>query len=414
MNSSRKKLITVAIIVLIAIFCALIGALAYIKSTMPNWNLGAVNSVAQIESDGSMVVTDQRTIKVDGENVVVNWEIAAPNTKSKTTIAGVRLISESDDGVNVEVVSQGEFNDSTHKLLDDDTIAKENQAIQWFFDEEDDWFYISLPNYDNQEVLVEVTYSITNAYYVYDDVAEVYWDYLPQDKLNFFQRLFMEDAKISITARVLIPVLEQNVAVNADNTWGWGHGFVGNVDFLEVGGYQFTSEASSLSITSRAHVIFPSSWLSNFDKSSPMNVGGARKGSAKTEEQTWKDSETVKVGNSFKVSAGLCSVAAAILVINSLVFWRKRSLYTRLLNDKSAANGVELLQMQLKFDDGVIYFKKVVLLLAAASLIACLGCLFLVHSIAGAVAFAFLCAMQVIFANYAPLIHKSFLDIIFS
>ena len=414
MKSSRKKLITVAIIVVVTLCCALVGALAYVKSTMPSCNLTAVNAVAQIESDGSMVVTDQRTIKVDAENAVANWEIAAPNTKSKTTIAGVRLISESNDGANVEVVAQGEFNDDTHKLLNNDTITKEDPATEWFFDEEDDWFYISLPNFDDQEVMVEVTYSVANAYYVYDDVAEVYWDYLPEDKLNFFQRLFQEDNKISITARVLIPVLEQNVAVNADNTWGWGHGFAGNVDFLEVGGYQFTSEASTLSVTSRAHVIFPSSWLSNFDKSSAMNVGGARKGSAKTEEQTWKDSETVKVGNSFKVSAFLCAVAAAILVINALAFWRKKHIYARLLNNHGAAGDDELLQKQLAFDDGVIHFKKVVLLFAAASLIACLGSLFLVHSIVGAIAFAILCSMQVIFANYAPLIHKSFLDIIFS
>ena len=167
----------------------------------------SVNVQAQLETDGSMSVVDQRTFSLDSQKRFVNWEISKTTKMSETVVTGVRLIYSSETEAEVVPLQQGELTNDVKKALDGGDANNANLGDAWFFNSKDNWFYASIsPKTLETDVVIEVSYVIHNAFYVYDDVAEVYWDYLPHAKLSPVQQLATsKNTKTDITASVLVP-----------------------------------------------------------------------------------------------------------------------------------------------------------------------------------------------------------------
>ena len=367
------------------------------------FQLKSVNVQSQIETDGAMSVVDQRTLQVNDSTKVINWEISKTTDKSKIEVSSARLIFSDREGTFVSAVDIGELSQDLKQKLDDSKMEGPDNIC--YYNEEDSWFYAYLPSVTSgQEVVLEVSYTINNAFYVYDDVTEVYWDYLPQEKLSDFQKLFPKKSTIDISCTILIPATPENEVVNKQNVWAWGHGFEGKVEFLDVGAYKFTSHCDSLDKNSRAHLIFPRSCLVNFSNGSAMDVGGARKNNAITEEETWSDSSRVITANECYVSGCVFVLSAIVLLIMTLAYFRMTKKYKTMLVSSVSV------QEQTAFDRRAMKLQVKFLVVGVLALLLFLYLIISAKDVYSSVALLILFVMCIIFANWTPTIHSSFRD----
>ena len=355
---------------------------------------------AQLETDGTLSVVDQRTFTLQGEKMALSWEIEKTTSKSHTTITAVRLIVSGDSEPQIVPLEQAELSEDAQEDLREDKLEGLGEN-KWFFSGEDSWFYVSIPNdFAGREVVVEVSYVQENAVYVYDDVAELYWTYLPKAQVSPVTT--MSDTTISAT--ILIPTASANELVDHKTVWGWGHGADGSVEFVDVGGYSFESTLSGSAKGSDAHIIFPASCLVNFNKNSATNVGGARQARAISEEASWTDSWSVQTANSALVSMWVCVLVFCVSLVSDIAYAGVLRKYKRILSDNVSLNE------QLVFDERCLAFQKRMLVLSCTMLLIGLFCLIFLNSIIGFCACVLSFITSLLQSNYVPSIHGSFRD----
>ena len=433
----HKCLVAVALVALVAVVCAFfllakVSTDAVAGQTQPQ----SVSVQAQIDTDGSLSVIDQRTF-VCSENTTLNWEVSKTTKVSATEVTAVRVIVEGEGDAEIVALEQAEMSEEAREELRESKFEAlpENK---WFFDGDDSWFYASLsPKFAGKTVVVEVSYVQHDAVYVYDDVAELYWDYVPavqfspipyslipnpssdsstnpyslfpspssdSSSTNPYSLTPNPSKKITIDATVLIPAGAQNEIVNTKTVWGWGHGFAGTVEFSEVGAYIYKSSAATLNKTSQAHIIFPASCLVNYDKNSATNVGGARQGRAVSEEANWTDEWSVQVVNSALVDVWVCVGAFLVTLMATIAYAGVYCKYKRILGDNVS------LKEQLDFDEACLKFQKRMLVVSFTLLLIGLFCLVFLKSFIGCGACVLSFVMCLLQSNWTPSVHRSFRD----
>ena len=280
---------------------------------------------------------------------------------------------------------------------------------------------------------------------MYDDVAELYWDYLPQAKLRPFEDIFSTSSKnIEISSQILIPTTSEAEVANKDTIWGWGHGYEGTVLFVDVGGYVYSSSTTVLNKNSRAHIIFPSSWLTNFDKNTATNVGGARKNNAIKEETEWNDQANVTQGNDAILSIWACAIAGIMILVTSTFYRRITRQYAHVLGDEisqrpksgtrdqglgisknpkegGTTNPSSLLpnplkgdgpspEAQLEFDQRALHFQKVVFIEAILCFLIAVILLLRGGNTLQIAPFLLAFVVCLVEANWTPTVHTTFRD----
>ena len=379
--SAAHKFTTAILLALVAVACAIF---AYIKVSVGAGEESAaaknVSIQAQIETDGSMSVIDQRTFTLQ-ENEPLCWEISKTTKFSATTVSAVRAIVEGEDVAQVFALKEAETDDAG--------------ANTWHFDEESNCFVASISaEMAGKNVVLEVSYVQNNAVFVYDDVAELYWDYLPAENA----------ARGNISAQVLIPNSPSVEVINQKTAWGWGHGCEGSVEFVDVGGYLFESNITGFSKKSDVHIVFPANCLVNFDKNSQANVGGARKNSAISEEAKWTDEWSVEQANSTLLNTWECVASFFVTFMAAIAYAGVFRKYKRILGDNVS------LRDQLTFDENALKFQKRMLILSCILLLISLFCIFRLKNIVGSIAFLMSFVVCLLQSNWTPSVHSSFRD----
>ena len=411
-------------------------------SSYPN----SVNVSAQLETDSTLSVVDQRTFTFDGKNTVLNWEIPKTTKLSEVTVTSVRLIKTKGNNAEIVILEQGNLTEEIQKNLDESDFDSLQNKNMWFYNSEDNWFYSALQASDAKgEATFEVSYAVSNAVYVYDDVAELYWDYLPQAKLRPFEDIFSTSSKnIEIISQILIPTTSEAEVANKNTIWGWGHGCEGTVLFVGVGGYVYSSSTTVLNKNSRAHIIFPSSWLTNFDKNTATNVGGARKNNAIKEETEWNDQANVTQGNDAILSIWACAIAGIMILVTSTFYRRITRQYAHVLGDEisqgpksgirdqglgisknpkkgGATNPSSLtpnpstgdgpsLEAQLEFDQRALHFQKVIFIEAILCFLIAVILLLKGGNTLQIAPFLLAFVICLVEANWTPTVHTTFRD----
>lgn len=355
---------------------------------------------AQLETDGTLSVVDQRTFTLQGEKTALSWEIEKTTSKSHTTITAVRLIVSGDAEPQIVPLEQAELGEEAQQELHEDHFEPLSEN-KWFFSVEDSWFYVSIPeSFAGKEVVVEVSYVQQNAVYVYDDVAELYWTYLPKSAVS--PATAMSDTTISAT--IIIPTVSANELVDHKTVWAWGHGEEGSVEFVAGGGYCFESTLSGSEKGSDAHIIFPASNLVNFDKNSATNVGGARQNRAISEESSWTDGYSIQACNTAVLGIYACAISACLTLVVTICYALIHRKYGRILGENVSY------EEQLAFDARCQTFQKYALVLGIVCMCLALFCLFYMKLPIGFCAFCLsfvVCALE---TNWTPCIHSSFRD----
>ena len=429
-------------LVFACIYKSVAGAQNQAISSYPN----SVNVSAQLETDSTLSVVDQRTFTFDGKNTILNWEIPKTTKLSEVTVSSVRLITVKGNDAEIVILERGNLTEKIQEDLDQSDFDSLQNKNMWFYNSEDNWFYAALQASDAKgEATLEVSFTISNAVYVYDDVAELYWDYLPQAKLRPFEDIFSTSSKnIEISSQILIPTTSEADVANKDTIWGWGHGYEGTVLFVDVGGYVYSSSTTVLNKNSRAHIIFPSSLLTNFDKNTATNVGGARKNNAIKEETEWNDQANVTQGNDAILSIWACAIAGIMILVTSTFYRRITRQYAHVLGDEisqrpksgtrdqglgisknpkeggttnpssltpnpSTGDGPSL-EAQLEFDQRALHFQKVVFIEAILCFLIAVILLLRGGNTLQITPFLLAFVVCLVEANWTPTVHTTFRD----
>ncbi len=272
--------------------------------TMPN-----VDISSQVETDGSLHFTEQRTFDFDGDFTAVWWtfENLPPNAELK--INGARMAP-----VDAEGVVTGDWT----------TLKNEAFVLGWrdeggpgtdaySFDAPMNTVYAFFHASD-ERVIIELDYTVANGVQAYRDVGEMYWRYIGSQ---------WAETSSNVTMTVALPVPRGTEVVPGDNVRAWGHGPLdGSLVINADGTITYTVPAVAPGQYAEARVVFPVEWLTNLSGEAALAYKDQlRLDKVLEEEQGWADQ-----ANRDRVFS-LAFVIACGIVCALLIAWALRAYF---------------------------------------------------------------------------------------
>lgn len=317
-------MITLPFLLLFLLLSPPAAASAYASYSNPS-----VTSVAQVRTDGSLHVAERRSFAFDEPYSVLTWSIRGLPSDSTVSIESVRLSHLDSEGnittdwyalneVNYEsdwrdIVSQTEGKTSAIDLYMRNAsqqdganyVAKFPESGSFAFDERNDQVYVFIDPTTDLTV-IDCDYLATEAVAAFDDVAELYWDYVEAKG----------DAETqSVRVQIQLPVPEGAAVLAGENVMAWGHGPEGKVFINEDGTIDYEVDDVLAGQYAQAHVVFPVKWLSNLTVKQRFANSGVRFDAACLEEARWLDSYSSGLINSYVISIVYCAICILLLVI---------------------------------------------------------------------------------------------------
>lgn len=284
---------------------ALMPMQAFAKSyTMP-----LVNIQAQVATDGSMHVVEQRAFDFDGDFSAVWWDFGELPENGEITIRSVAISTAN---------AQGELlGDLTE--LDDVPFATEWRDAggpskdAYSYDLARNTLYVFFSAHD-EKMIIQVDYTITNAAQAYADVADLYWKYVGADWAVTSE---------NVTMNVWLPVPEGQSVTPGENVKAWGHGPVdGTVNIHDDGSITYHVDKVESGQFAEAHVLFPVEWLTDL---SPEALA-AHEGVMHTQEVLDQERMWADQANRDRIFSLLFILVTALICV-LLIVWALRAYF---------------------------------------------------------------------------------------
>ena len=301
---------------------------AFPAQAFADYSNPSVNTVAQMRTDGSLHVVEQRSYDFQEDYSAVTWNFTGITDKQEVEVASVRVIQMDAEGNIVrdwDKLPEATFQSSWREFMEEtggeaDKVAQAEERLarqkdssdaielpkadSYAFDKRRCELYVFLESTENSTV-IECDYSITNAALVYDDTAEMYWDYVPAQP---------DVEMTNVRTQIQLPVPEGVEVVPGENVRAWGHGPEGEVEVRPDGTVHYFVPQVREGQYSQAHVLFPRSWLTNITVQSKLAKSGTRYDDAVREEASWTDTYSWGMVNSYSLSLALHALCALALV----------------------------------------------------------------------------------------------------
>ena len=162
--SSHSLILAIAAIVAVLAVACITPLTAYAKSyTCPSVEINAVAG-----QDATLSVTETRTFDFDGTFSAVWWSFdSMPSNECELTVSSISLAPEGGQAVSLpEVEFQRTWRESGGPAEPAFSVDVDRKTV-----------YVFAPMADAR-IDVTLTYSISNFVQIYDDVAELYWQYV--------------------------------------------------------------------------------------------------------------------------------------------------------------------------------------------------------------------------------------------
>lgn len=363
-----------------------------------------LSMIANVETDGTLRITDQRliTIKPGCQNIQI--PIAKTTDKSFVQVTTVRVIDSGDldegGDAHISTLSRNTLNAQELEQIRFNPQEKVSADMTYFVDRESSSVFVSAGDtlLANKNYTLSLSYTIQDSVYVYDDVAEIYWDWIPN-----WTNSKIEEATILMqvpTSPNLLPEVGENV-------WAWDHGSNGEIDYAGEGAFRVATRNLSNGQGSRIHLLFTKYWMSNIARSSEMAESGARRDLALSEETKWGDGDNAKIKNAYVLNLSLSIIGFGILVYVICTFWHKLLQFKKLTSLQNVS--VEYSEQAL-FDESVYRQQIVYLILGALCiLLIIIGC-GVMKAYIGSFCLLVVCMVCIGLCSSAPSIHSSFRD----
>ena len=223
-------------IVLVLAFCLSVGfcltsspTAAFAKSyTMPE-----VQIEASADSAGDLSVSEDRTFDFDGSFTAVWWNFNNLPSGAGIEIESVKVTA----GGKTTMLPSVPFQTSWRS-------AGGPSKAAYSFDGAEDAVYVFY-NFDDEEATVTLNYRVLNAVQIYNDTAELYW--------QFVGKGWAEDSdNISLTLNMPVPAGEK--IVKGETISAWGHGPLDATVAIDDTTGQITCDVPHLSAGSYAEI----------------------------------------------------------------------------------------------------------------------------------------------------------------
>ncbi|WP_258552584.1 DUF2207 domain-containing protein [Paraeggerthella sp.] len=307
MQRGRFALAFACLIALAVGILACSPAYADAKSyTMPK-----VDIQAQVETDGSLHVVEQRAFDFSGDFTAVWWELGSglPSNAS-IKINGMRM---------GQLGADGSISGEWTTLKDVPFVLGWRESggpgtDAYSFDEPKNTVYAFFNQSDTQ-AMIELDYTVVNGAQAYGDVGEVYWKYIGSQ---------WAEASDNVTMTLALPVPQGTEVKAGDNVRAWGHGPLdGSVSVNADGSVTYKVPHVSAGQFAEARVVFPVKWLTNLSAKDAAAHGGAmRLDTVLKEEQSWSDQANVQRTMSLAFIVG-CGVISVLLLLWGLWSYRR-------------------------------------------------------------------------------------------
>ncbi len=273
-GKARAALLAVA--ALVAFACVLV-ALAPMQADAKSYSMPKVDIQAQVETDGSLHVVEQRTFDFDGDFTAVWWAFDGLPSGASLQVNGVRMASVSDDGTvagewtTLEAVSfMPGWRDEGGPGTDAYSLDKPKDTVYVFFDVSD------------ERMMVELDYTIVNGVRAFKDVGEVYWKYVSDQ---------WAEASDDVTMTLALPVPQGTEVRAGDNVRAWGHGPAdGSLTVNADGSVVYRVPHVASGQYAEARVVFPVEWLTNLSGDAAQSSRDVlRLDTVLDEERRWAD-----------------------------------------------------------------------------------------------------------------------------
>ena len=286
-------------------------AVAPIAAWAADYRCTEVDLVAQVQTDGSVSVVDQRIFEFDGaERETLKWLYEGFPEDAALVVERVRMAP-----ANAEGAVDGEWVDlseATFQLSWRSGGGPESDA--WAYDRFQHRLYAFVGHLPSR-VVFEVAYRVEGAVVAYDDAADFQWLYVPRDYAV---------ALDNVTAEVVLPLAADDTVRAEDNVYAWGHGPAdGSVSIALDGSITFTDPEVEPTQFAEARVLFPVDWLTNLsDEARLANQGNPQYSWTPRYEAEWVDRDTYRTIIRLRLIIGLLGLAAVVLVGALLVYRR--------------------------------------------------------------------------------------------
>lgn len=282
---------------LLALACALV-ALAPGQAHAKSYTMPKVDIQAQVETDGALQVTEQRTFDFDGDFSAVWWAFDGLPQNASLKINGVRMANVDADGTVV-----GDWT----------TLPSEAFVLGWresggpgkdsySFDAPKNSVYVFFNASDDRRI-IELDYTVVNGAQAYSDIGEVYWKYVGSQ---------WKEASDNVTMTLALPVPQGTEVVPGENVRAWGHGPLdGKVTVNADGTVTYAVPHVAAGQFAEARVAFPVKWLTNLSpESAALHQGENRLDTVLKEEKDWSDqaNRTRVLSLAFVIGCGVVCV----------------------------------------------------------------------------------------------------------
>lgn len=311
-----------------AVATALLAATpAHAHGAQPTFENPSLSVTAQVQTTGAAHVVEHRAFAFDGQFDVLRWPFTGLPEDAEITVAQVRAAQTDDAGAiagDWVALTPTAFSSDWRQAVEGaggnmaeqlrDLPSDEAPALPapntWALDERQRALYVFFQQ-TGAHMLFEVDYTVTNAVAAFDDVAEMYWDYVPP-RDDVLTR--------DVTATVQLPVPEGTAVTPGETVLAWGHGAAGLFDIGADGTITFTVPEVPTGQYANAHILFPAEWLPNLTVEAKQAHSGTRADDARAEEEAWTDTYTNRIVNGLGLNIAALATCALALIAAGIVY----------------------------------------------------------------------------------------------
>ena len=297
---------------LIAMFVFAFACLAFMLFARPsyawadNYTSSEVIISADIQSDGSLHVIEQRNFSFSKETTDLVWNWWKFPDDSSYEVNGIFIaVGDDEDDVALEEVPAAEYDEAWEDEAPEATI--------YAIDEENykTHLYLAEPV---DSLQVRYDYTVYNALDIYDDYASLSWKYVDRR---------WNGSSENVVCTISFPVPLEAEGIPNENLFAWGHGpDTGSLAFDEGGtSITYTNELIEGEQYAQAHILIPSWWLSNAKRGLENTHHGVEiLDKAKSEELEWHDDWCVSHEQKSMLAIRMAIVTFVLIALAALLY----------------------------------------------------------------------------------------------
>ncbi|MBQ9069267.1 MAG: DUF2207 domain-containing protein [Eggerthellaceae bacterium] len=292
---------------LFAIAAALFSAVVLVGPELAcakSYGMPQVDIDASIAKDGSLHVVEERTFSFDGTFSCVWWQFDSLEQEMSLAVNSVQIKFPQGSIPEYETIESVPFKKSWRESGGPSSTA-------YSVDEARDAVYVFFSATD-ADMVVRLDYTVDHAAHLYEDCAELYWQYVGPD---------WAVSSRNVSCTIELPA-DGKTGIPGDTVRAWGHGpLEGTVAFQEEGTQvNLVVPQVRSGEFAEARITFPREWLSDVDEA--FQRDGAILPAILEEEQREANAANLKRFVQIASSALFGILSLAAIVWSGIMFVR--------------------------------------------------------------------------------------------